>query len=105
MRIGQMPEVVTIDARKGRLHSAFGRAPGLLSANLRHALRFRRPMRESRNSLSTKTVTENKESVLPSCLPESEESDADLAAVVEAWAELPSAIRAGIMAMIEATRD
>ena len=31
--------------------------------------------------------------------------DADLAAVIEAWASLPAAVRAGIRAMVEAASD
>jgi hypothetical protein len=31
------------------------------------------------------------------------EHDADLASVVEAWDQLPAAIRAGIVAMVQAT--
>ena len=40
--------------------------------------------------------------VLVSCLANSVENDPDLATVIDTWPALPAAIRAGIIAMVQA---
>ncbi len=45
---------------------------------------------------------ESQDSVLPDSLPDSLQNDPDLASVVDAWATLPKAVRAGIVAMVRA---
>jgi hypothetical protein len=37
-------------------------------------------------------------------VPTSDRADRDLTAVVEAWSSLPPAVRAGILAMVQASR-
>jgi hypothetical protein len=54
---------------------------------------------------SDQQVTNSTSSALPFCLPESREKDADLARIVEAWPMLPDAMKAGIVAMVEASRS
>jgi hypothetical protein len=41
---------------------------------------------------------------VPTKVPTPAAADRDLAAVVEAWSSLPPAVRAGILAMVEASR-
>ena len=49
-------------------------------------------------------LTETVKGVLPDSLPESVQNDTGLAAVVVAWADLPDAVRVGILAMVGAAR-
>jgi hypothetical protein len=41
---------------------------------------------------------------VPTKVPTLGKADRDLAAVVEAWSNLPPAVRAGILAMVQASR-
>jgi hypothetical protein len=41
---------------------------------------------------------------VPTEVPTFDRADRDLAAVVEAWSSLPAAVRAGILAMVQASR-
>ncbi len=41
---------------------------------------------------------------VPTKVPTLDRADRDLAAVVEAWSSLPPAVRAGILAMVEASK-
>jgi hypothetical protein len=41
---------------------------------------------------------------VPTKVPTPAAADRDLAAVVEAWSSLPAAVRAGILAMVQASR-
>ncbi len=45
---------------------------------------------------------ESRDSVLPDSLPDSLQSDPDLASIVRAWPTLPEPIRAGILATVRA---
>jgi hypothetical protein len=65
-------------------------------------VRFRRPKPDVRNqqcgnALRFSTPPDSHPIPTDTC-----QNDPDLAAVVEAWARLPEAIRAGIMAMVKA---
>ena len=46
------------------------------------------------------SLTENAESVFAVCLAKVREKMPDLAAVIDAWATLPDALKAGILAMV-----
>jgi len=54
------------------------------------------------NSLDNKAVTANPDESVASCVPFLREKAPDLAEVVEAWDHLPEAIKAGILAMVQA---
>ena len=60
---------------------------------------MRNAQRQSKQSLM-----KNAERVLAACLARIRENRPDLAAVVEAWDSLPEAVKAGILAMVEAAR-
>lgn len=59
---------------------------------------------ESHNPLENNGLTESGKPGLPECLPDSQQNDPVLAAIIEAWGGLPDAIRAGIVAMVRAMR-
>ena len=65
------------------------------------ARRFSKPDYTSEAAETTSTY-ENKADVLASCLALLRQESPDLAAVVEAWDQLPPAIRSGIVAMVNA---
>ena len=60
---------------------------------------------QAANGAVNKGVSPNSETVLASCLAFLVEKMPDLARVVKAWPELPEAIKAGILAMVKATRE
>ena len=49
--------------------------------------------------------TPHQRSLAPSLIHDVRQTDPDLAAVVHAWADLPDAIKAAIMAMVKAARS
>ena len=61
-------------------------------------------MQECRKELSEQDLAENADAVLAACLARMRESRPDLAAVVETWDGLSQAVKAGIVAMVEASR-
>ncbi len=54
--------------------------------------------------LTSIATSENPSSVLASCLAFLNRKSPDLALLVERWDVLPEAVRAGIVAMVKATR-
>ena len=59
------------------------------------------------NSGETKDIREASSTESPKESPKLQEivlSDADLVAVIEAWPELPPAVKAGILAMVDAAK-
>jgi len=78
-----------------------------------HHLRFSRPSHRTAKDGSGKELRQSPPEVahhLPTDTCQSEPprptpTDPDLAAVVAAWPELPEAIKAGIVAMVKATRS
>jgi hypothetical protein len=68
-------------------------------------LRIMRPQVDIRNDLPGKDLRQADPGA-PHYFPTDNcKTDPELAAVVEAWDRLPAAIRAGIVAMVEATGD
>ena len=62
---------------------------------------------QNHNHLTTQVlaqVTEQVPAVEPATRTESPSADAELAAVLNAWADLPEAVRAGIVAMVAASQ-
>src|SRR5262249_51830138 len=64
--------------------------------------RIRNPLRSCRKDKSSNDVTESDPKSLAQTLAHELQNCPDLARVVAAWPALPAAIRAGILAMIEA---
>ena len=62
------------------------------------------PLLPGSQPVASKAVTSHAPGVLPECLPDSAQNDPELTAVIRAWPELPEAIRAGIVAMVEAAK-
>ncbi len=62
------------------------------------------PLSESAQVSQPQGLTKKPDSVLASCLALSVQNDPDLAAVVETWADLPEAVRVGIVAMVKAAK-
>ena len=52
-----------------------------------------------------KHVTSHQETLVPDARPQAAQMAPDLAEIVDAWPELPEAIRAGILAMVKASRS
>ncbi len=66
------------------------------------AQRFSRPPPDSTTAEIDNTCDGTSDG-LGSCLAILDENDPELAAIVRAWPDLPDAVRAGILAMIEAS--
>ncbi len=66
--------------------------------------RFSRPLTELRNPLSGQEVRERAELCLADCLAFLQHERPDLATIVEAWESLPEALKAGIVAMVNAAK-
>ncbi len=62
------------------------------------------PLSESAQVAQPQGLTKKPDPVLASCLALSAQNHPDLAAVVAAWADLPEAVRVGIVAMVKAAR-
>ena len=67
---------------------------------LRH-LRFSRPMEDSPKALAKKGVGDYANVTAPSTAPNFPK---DLQEIIQAWADLPEAIRAGVMALVMASK-
>ena len=52
-----------------------------------------------------KHVTSHQETLVPDARPQAAQMAPDLAEIVDAWPELPEAIKAGILAMVKASRS
>ena len=52
-----------------------------------------------------KHVTSHQETLVPDVRPQAAQMAPDLAKIVDAWPELPEAIRAGILAVVKASRS
>lgn len=92
---------ITYDARAVSKAERGGFEPAV---HLLGVQRFSKPSTETCNPLTDQDVTENTESVLASCLAFLRRESPDLAAIVEAWETLPPALKAGILAMVEASK-
>jgi hypothetical protein len=62
------------------------------------------PRTSGRKDLLREDIASHQQSLVPTARPQSAELPSDLAIVVAAWSDLPDAIRAGIVAMIEGCR-
>ncbi len=70
-------------------------------------LRFRRPLAAAETS-TTKGICDDGAATTSSSHSSSDENqplDADLRRLIDAWPKLPDAIRAGILAMVDAVAD
>ena len=67
-------------------------------------LRFRKPLRDPRNSNTYKILRHQPYRLAHHLPTDKRRTDPDLAAIVDAWPELPEAIRDAITAMVKATR-
>ena len=83
--------------------STFANAPGRTRTC---DLRFRKPPEDTISAESDKSCddTPANDSRFDSSQQQNRTADTDLAAVIEAWPTLPDALRAGILAMVEAVR-
>ncbi len=62
------------------------------------------PLCESAQVVDSEALTQTPQGVLPDSLPDLLQNDPDLALIVERWSELPEAVRAGILAMVRASK-
>ena len=61
------------------------------------------PLSQSSQGAENATLTNTDGSDLAFCLARLVQQDPELRAVIDAWAELPDAVRAGIVAMVRVT--
>ena len=61
-------------------------------------------MTDSANIVAS-TTCNGGESVLPECLPFLRRKSPDLTLIIERWPGLPEAVKAGIVAIVEATAE
>jgi hypothetical protein len=64
-----------------------------------------RPPPSSSKQLLPNALRQSVPSIAPQLPTDTCKTDSDLAAVVAAWPDLPEAIKAGILAMVKATRE
>jgi len=67
---------------------------------------------QSRKSISNQGITDSGDVARSACAarrtknaPETDEADPHLAKVIDAWPKLPEAVRTGILAMVEASKQ
>jgi hypothetical protein len=63
-----------------------------------------RPFQGHRKDNAANEDTSNQKNRVPTARPRAAKLSPDLAEVMDAWTELPEAIKAGILAMIKASR-
>jgi hypothetical protein len=61
-----------------------------------------RPLTSDRKDSLLKDVTSHQEALAPNARPQAAQVAPDLAEIVDAWPELPAAMKAGILAMVKA---
>jgi len=64
-----------------------------------------RPLASDRKDSLLKDVTSHQEPLAPDARPQAAQMAPDLAEILDAWPELPEAIRAGILAVVKASRS
>jgi hypothetical protein len=64
-----------------------------------------RPLTSDRNDGLHKDVTSHQGALAPNARPQAAQMAPDLAEIVDAWPELPEAIKAGILAMVKVARS
>jgi hypothetical protein len=68
-------------------------------------LRIMRPPTPSRNPKAGTALGSHKQSLVVNPRPDTAEMPAELTEVIDGWSTLPEAIRAGILAMVRASRN